>query len=54
LPAAGLRHPLRTREYPLIGCDAYDALADDASPYADYGDGSSGETGSIDRDGQAL
>ena len=25
--------PLRDREYPLIGCDAYDALADDVEPY---------------------
>jgi sec-independent protein translocase protein TatB len=25
--------PLREREYPLVGCDAYDALADDAAPY---------------------
>nr|WP_240806647.1 Sec-independent protein translocase protein TatB [Polyangium spumosum] len=24
---------LREREYPLVGCDAYDALPDDASPY---------------------
>ncbi len=26
------REPLREREYPLIGCDAYEALADDAVP----------------------
>jgi sec-independent protein translocase protein TatB len=25
--------PLREREYPLIGCDAYGALPDDATPY---------------------
>lgn len=25
--------PLREREYPLAGCDSYDALADDAVPY---------------------
>lgn len=25
--------PLRDREYPLIGCDAYDALPDDVLPY---------------------
>ncbi|MDI1445218.1 Sec-independent protein translocase protein TatB [Polyangium sp. 6x1] len=24
---------LREREYPLVGCDAYDALPDDAAPY---------------------
>jgi sec-independent protein translocase protein TatB len=28
---------LREREYPLVGCDAYDALPDDAAPYADVG-----------------
>lgn len=26
---------LREREYPLVGCDAYDALPDDAAPYKD-------------------
>lgn len=25
--------PLREREYPLVGCDAYGALPDDAAPY---------------------
>lgn len=25
--------PLREREYPLVGCDAYDALPDDVLPY---------------------
>ncbi len=25
--------PLREQEYPLVGCDCYDALADDAEPY---------------------
>ena len=25
--------PLREREYPLLGCDHYDALADDVAPY---------------------
>jgi sec-independent protein translocase protein TatB len=25
--------PLRDREYPLVGCDAYDALPDDVLPY---------------------
>jgi len=25
----------REREYPLVGCDAYDALPDDAAPYGD-------------------
>lgn len=29
---------LREREYPLIGCDAYGALPDDATPYAPDGD----------------
>ena len=31
-PAAG-RMPLREREYPLLGCDSYGALPDDATPY---------------------
>ncbi|MDI3285299.1 Sec-independent protein translocase protein TatB [Polyangium sp. 15x6] len=26
---------LREREYPLVGCDAYDAMPDDAAPYVD-------------------
>lgn len=25
--------PFRDREYPLVGCDSYDAIADDALPY---------------------
>ena len=33
-PAAAEREGvLREREYPVVGCDAYDALPDDASPY---------------------
>lgn len=28
-----IAQPLREREYPLIGCDAYGALPDDAAPY---------------------
>lgn len=28
--------PLREREYPLAGCDAYGALADDAGSYAEH------------------
>ena len=27
--------PLREREYPLIGCDSYEALPDDAAPYVE-------------------
>jgi sec-independent protein translocase protein TatB len=27
--------PLREREYPLVGCDAYDAMPDDVVPYVD-------------------
>jgi sec-independent protein translocase protein TatB len=30
--------PPRDKEYPLIGCDAYDALPDDAEPYDPYAD----------------
>jgi sec-independent protein translocase protein TatB len=37
-PRRETRQPLRDREYPLIGCDAYDARPDDASPYAVYGE----------------
>lgn len=35
-PAAAEEKPTKTsreREYPLVGCDAYDALPDDAAPY---------------------
>jgi sec-independent protein translocase protein TatB len=31
-PSRGIE-PLREREYPVIGCDAYGALPDDATPY---------------------
>jgi sec-independent protein translocase protein TatB len=54
LPRVETRQPLRHREYPLIGCDAYDALPDDASPYAVYGEGDGGEPDLADRDGSAT
>lgn len=31
----GPGEPLREREYPLIGCDSYDALPDDMIPYTE-------------------
>ncbi|MDI1478945.1 Sec-independent protein translocase protein TatB [Polyangium sp. y55x31] len=33
LPSEEQVEILREREYPLVGCDAYDALPDDAAPY---------------------
>ena len=34
-PIFAVAEPPREREYPLIGCDAYDALADDVTPYTE-------------------
>jgi sec-independent protein translocase protein TatB len=33
IPPLEREEVLREREYPLVGCDAYDALPDDAAPY---------------------
>ncbi|MDC3958756.1 Sec-independent protein translocase protein TatB [Polyangium jinanense] len=35
LPSAETVEILREREYPRVGCDAYDAMPDDAAPYVD-------------------
>lgn len=35
LPPLTPDEPLREREYPVIGCDAYDALPDDMIPYTE-------------------
>jgi sec-independent protein translocase protein TatB len=34
-PIAQDAEPIRAREYPLVGCDHYDALPDDVAPYVD-------------------
>ncbi len=47
LALPGGPRPEREQEYPLVGCDGYDALADDAEAYADH---DSAEPGSVEPD----